>query len=71
MALCEKCANYDSNYADFRKKYDDYVIIKENQKEKDFCVMYEDYIPIGITYNNENCPYYIFRGNDHASQSNR
>ena len=59
MAFCNKCANYDKKYADFRKKFEDVIKIGGDKREKDFCVMYDDFIPLSITYDNADCPHFI------------
>lgn len=58
MALCSKCANYDKKYTNFRRMYEDVLKIGGDKRKKDFCSMYDDFIPLKITYDNANCPYY-------------
>ena len=59
MALCEKCKFYNRNYANMRKNYDDCIVIGEDKREKDFCMMYEDFIPLNITYEDADCPFFL------------
>lgn len=68
MALCSKCANYDKKYADLRRRYEDVVKIGGNKQEKDFCSMYEDFIPLNITYEDADCPFF-FQKEDVNEQS--
>lgn len=64
MALCKRCVNYDKSYADLRKRFDDCVTVGGDQREKDFCMMYEDFIPLEITYENKECPFFMDRSDD-------
>lgn len=64
MALCEKCALYDKNYADLRRSFDDCIIIGKDKREKNFCSMYEDFIPLNITYDGADCPYFMPKERD-------
>lgn len=59
MALCEKCEFYNRNYANMRKNYDDCIVIVEDKREKDFCIMYDDFIPLNITYEDADCPFFL------------
>jgi hypothetical protein len=59
MAFCNKCVNYDKNYSEFRKLYEDVIKIDGDKREKDFCTMYDDFIPLKITYDGANCPYFL------------
>ena len=59
MALCSKCANYDKKYTDFRRMFEDVVKIGGDKREKDFCIMYDDFIPLSITYDGADCPYFL------------
>ena len=59
MALCNRCVNYDKNYTEFRRKFEDVIKIGEDTKEKDFCSMYDDFIPLKITYDGAECPYFL------------
>ena len=61
MALCSKCANYDTKYTDFRRMFEDVDKIGGDKREKDFCVMYDDFIPLNITYEDADCPYFLTR----------
>lgn len=70
MALCENCEFYNKDYAELRKNFDDCIIVGEDKREKDFCVMYEDFIPFEITYENKKCPHYMRRSYD-ESRSDR
>lgn len=60
MALCDTCMFYNKQYDEFRQQYDD-VIDGEN-REKHFCTMYDDNIPLDITYKNADCPHYLKGG---------
>ena len=58
MALCDSCQNYDKSYDEFRQNYDDVIIENGDKRQKHYCNMYDDHIPFGIFYENENCVYY-------------
>lgn len=59
MALCDNCLYYQKEYADFRKLYEDVIQINGDKREKDFCIMYDDFIPLKITYDGADCPYFL------------
>lgn len=59
MAFCNKCVNYDKNYSEFRKLYEDVIKIDGDKREKDYCIMYDDFIPLKITYDGADCPYFL------------
>lgn len=58
MALCNKCRFMDERYDKFRQDYND-VIVEGDNVEEHFCIMYNDHIPNGIYYDNEDCDYYM------------
>lgn len=64
MASCENCVFYSKSYADLRKSFDDCTPTSADEKEKDFCMMYEDFIPLEITYENKECPFFMDRSDD-------
>ena len=70
MALCEKCEFYNRNYANLRKNFDDCEIIDGDKREKDYCMMYEDFIPLNITYEGADCPFFLKKEESDGSQSN-
>ena len=55
--LCSTCKIYNKNVDELRSAYDDNIYEKDN-RQKHGCVMYDDYIPQKIWYNNADCPFY-------------
>lgn len=64
MALCDNCKFYDKEHDEFRQQYDDVVKINGDKREKHYCIMYTDYIPFDIFYNNGDCPYHLPKDGD-------
>lgn len=62
MALCSKCVFYDERYDGFRQDYNDAVPTTDSRLQH-FCPMYDDNIPNGIYYDNEDCPFYQSKEN--------
>ncbi len=48
----------DERYDKFRQDYNDAIVEGDNVEEH-FCIMYNDHIPNGIYYENEDCDYYM------------
>lgn len=61
--LCNTCKWYDKQYDDFRGRFDDNIYEKD-QRDNHSCVMYDDYIPNKIWYENGDCPYYRKKDGD-------
>lgn len=62
MALCDTCAFYNKQIDEFRQQYDDTIIENADSRQKHYCPMYDDNIPLDISYNNGDCPYYQKEG---------
>lgn len=50
----------DNRYDQFRQDYND-AVATDSRKEQHFCPMYDDHIPNGIYYGNDNCEFYADR----------
>lgn len=61
--LCRTCKRYNKNVDELRSAYDDNIYEKDN-RQKHGCIMYNDYIPQKIWYNNADCPFYEGVKND-------
>lgn len=59
MEFCNKCLFYSKEYEDFRKMYDDTLIIDNSDYEKKFCTMFDDNIPNEICYGGQKCPHFF------------
>lgn len=48
MENCKKCIFYNKAYDDLRRRADDKILIGAEQKDRHFCIVYEDGIPEDI-----------------------
>ena len=62
MALCDNCEFYNKDYDIFRQTYDDCEVVNGDNREKHFCVMHDDFIPMNIAYDNGSCSYFVEKG---------
>jgi hypothetical protein len=63
MESCDKCLFYSKEYEDFRKMFDDTVILDDSDHEKKFCIMFDDNIPNEICYGGMKCPHFFEKKN--------
>ena len=59
MESCDNCLFYKKEYEDFRKMFDDTMIVGDSDDGRRFCNMFDDSIPTEICSDGMKCPYFI------------
>lgn len=58
MINCKNCKYYSKEFDEFRQQFDDVIVVGQENREKHYCIFYNDHIPSEIWGNKENCPYF-------------